>query len=416
MSKSLQLAFLISYIATISCTPEHRTSESGSQLIINVDLSKAKEYPISEVFSITYYIPLETDTSNLIGMIEKVVKIKNKFYLSTGKTLFVYSDNGKMLQYLKKTGEAEGEYRSITDFWIDPDSENIEIMDRKGQKIITFSSEGNFINEWKFGINANSFKKMDPETYVFHCSTYQSSSDLMYTLILKSKTTNKIIFKSFPIDPKQAEFLNFTDYNNFVSMGDMFTFLTSGNDTIYSFNRDKLEAKYVLDFKDKKIPNSFLTKSYPDVSILIEALSKTSYAGTLNAFVYEDENQLISMPTIKAYPTGKLDKVYVFYNKTNGETKVASRFNDDMYFIGHKDEISYESRPVGFSPGELYSVVETADILDRINSMKKSMSESEFEKAMADNPGLSDLSKNSTLASNPALKISVLKETRQILR
>lgn len=133
-------------------------------LIENLSLPKEDHPEWSELFSSNFTATkLETNSSCIIGIIDKIKKLKNEYYIvSSGTSIFRFNEKGEFVMSLNNMGQGPEEYIRVEDFdvyeingkteiWIS-DNENLKIYD---------ADNGIFIRKIKFPFVIHKFKRME---------------------------------------------------------------------------------------------------------------------------------------------------------------------------------------------------------------------------------------------------------------
>lgn len=157
---------ILALFIVLLCLPTLFSCDTTKQQPLLEDLSLPQEdHPQwSELFSSNYTAtPLETDSTCMIGVIDKIKKFNNEYYIaSSGSSIHRFNNKGKHVMSLNKKGQGPEEYIHVEDFdiysingqteiWIS-DYENLKIYD---------ANNGSFLRKISFPFTIYKFKRME---------------------------------------------------------------------------------------------------------------------------------------------------------------------------------------------------------------------------------------------------------------
>lgn len=108
-----------------------------------------KNILLSEVAEEISYIKLETTEECIIEKIEKLVRFKDGVFISNESQFFQFDTSGHFIRTFGSIGKGPGEYIRIADFAIDAKSGQLSVYDNELSKIINYSLDGDFLNEFQ---------------------------------------------------------------------------------------------------------------------------------------------------------------------------------------------------------------------------------------------------------------------------
>lgn len=314
---------------------------------IEVDIASDAELKLSEYFENFRMLKLPTDT--LMGEIRNVKCENNKIYISDGLTLFVFSEEGKLVSCFEKRGEAPDEYSGISDFVIN--GEDIIILDRNQQKTITYDHSGNNISTFHLEYYAQAISPIVNNTFFLY-----NGFDAGHKLHRIRNWKEDSAF--LEVDKNQTGYLFIFAHHNFYQDHDSIYFFQPINDTIYkSVDGGSMNPLLYIDFKGKNIPASFFSdKKYENVKDFFDNLHKKSYAYGIYSFIRDERFTMFG----SFYQQKK--KLTLFDHK-NKSSNTFGTIKDDVCFKGLTIPISqfiYHANKSGsiVVPLEAYSVVE----------------------------------------------------------
>jgi hypothetical protein len=210
-------------------------------------------------FKSSQFIPLETNNNSLLKRITRICNDDGKLFVFDkllGKVV-VFNMEGKYLTDIHRVGNAPSEYVGLMDFCLDVNQKQILLLCDHPYKIMRFDYSGEFINETKvnnlyFNIIANSnhvycnkseINTTNQDEYELVCF------DMDFNVIdnclhMRKNITNTLFF--------QGRTLTNTLNNYYTRRFD---------NAIYQVNENKIEKKYVVDFKNYTMPDDLLKNS-----------------------------------------------------------------------------------------------------------------------------------------------------------
>lgn len=161
---------------------------------ISVKLKTAKKYDFKIVDSSEIsYTKLSTSPKCLIGRIDKFYIYNDQFVFISDNKLFMFNKNGKFLFKLNKTGKGPHEYITLTDVYINK-SGIINILDKKGRKILKYNSSGKHLKTFNTGLIGESFIKLNKDNWCIHIGS-NITEESKYKLNFYSERSKEIISK-----------------------------------------------------------------------------------------------------------------------------------------------------------------------------------------------------------------------------
>ena len=132
------------FLFCIACESS-QTDKDSLKILDITDLSKTEDVKASDIDIVDIeYIPLETDTNNLISYIKNIKSDENSLYIRTSNDILRYSLNGTFISKIGKQGRGPKEYQMLMDYSIGADG-NIYILSLFQKKIFIYNPNGDFV-------------------------------------------------------------------------------------------------------------------------------------------------------------------------------------------------------------------------------------------------------------------------------
>ena len=248
-------------------------------------------------------IPLATNTNSLLASIYKVICTDSNIYVHDnykGGGIVIFDIYGKFIRRIPN-GSGPGELRRLHDICYDDKSQRLVAYQHP---FLTFySSDGKFINHQKLPFGFYNFIR-DGDNYIFKTLDGLGNEHLQdkqnNTLLITNKDfqLNKV---SLPFAPKKMNLSGF----HYLGENNEGIYITHAYiDTIYFLDSEykKIEAKYLLNYKNKKMPDSFLDLNFANARKKLEETDCYYYTGdyfeTLNHQVIFLKNNFKGLTTV----------------------------------------------------------------------------------------------------------------------
>ena len=115
------------------------------------------------------YIPLETNSSSLIGSINMMKFYKGKFYIldsRLAKAVLIFNEDGTHFKTIKNVGNGPAEYISPQYISIDSFNDELILCDRNDNGILYYDLDGNFKREENAGFRFSNIERITKEDFL----------------------------------------------------------------------------------------------------------------------------------------------------------------------------------------------------------------------------------------------------------
>ena len=210
---------------------------------------------LSDIADSLSYIKLATDTSNLIGVIDKIIPLKDRILIvdkDITQTIYIFDKSGKFIRKINKKGRGPGEYLSLNDVAVDVSNKRLIVHDDMAQKISIFTYEGEFIEKIRLDFITTSIAYLGNNRLACYCDYINNPN---YSI--RSKSPNLILFDLQTRKTQSKLFFNSTInrlgitglINNLSSTysNDTVHLIMPLNETVYSICNNKVQPEYYVD-------------------------------------------------------------------------------------------------------------------------------------------------------------------------
>lgn len=257
---------------------------------------------ISDYVERITYLPLQTRDDCLVNKIEKIYIKGSKIYIldnnPNGERILIFDTTGVFHEKLERPGRGPGEYRAISDFCVNPDNNDIYILDSSND-VHLYDKNLNFMRSFSTP-KASAIGSDGRNIYLYYAwpLLLMNESYSVSVFDTRGNLIRKELNRQWACDYTYEEvahgFLNgrFTIQQ---SSDNSLVFWESGFDTVYVCRKGKFEALSV-----HEIPHKAPLEVFPDV---MQKEIKNNFR--LYYYVYHPKGDF--------YRAAYKDELYVFY-------------------------------------------------------------------------------------------------------
>lgn len=249
---------------------------------------KAVEVPVEgtgqELFASSFiesyaFVPLETNQDCLIASIDKVKKVKDKFYIldRTNNAIFIFKETGEYFQTLFKVGNGPGEYLQLMDF--DVEDDNLYILDFARQAILKYNEDLSYEGMVKYRTFASQFLVAGEKIFLYNEPSGQKD-DYRFSLIDKNGNYIENVL------PREGQ----ATYN----YGGIGVFSKANNTPFISpiygniiYKGDEFDKEYQIRFSERAFPVAESIESYDILSPVFTYLVKEHFFVTDHYVIFD---------------------------------------------------------------------------------------------------------------------------------
>lgn len=227
------------------------TTENG-EIISRLEIKLNPEYynQVCDNTDKIDYVILNEDEDNMFVDLDKLLIVEGNYYILdrySSRSVLSFSSKGEPLHKFGNVGSGPGEYMFPLD--MDIDSTGVYVLDTNTKKVIRYSHDGSYLAENKIPFNADAFKRLSNGNFLFNLSPDGVNTSAL--AITDSLMQPVKYFSNYAEGYVGGIITN----NVFRSVPDGILYYRSPVDTILHLsNNGEILGNYVLDFKDKAIP------------------------------------------------------------------------------------------------------------------------------------------------------------------
>jgi hypothetical protein len=234
-------------------------SESNPKKIQINDFSKNQNLNSSALFDSITYIKLSNEENAIIGNINKIVIEDSCFFILDRyktKSLKKFHSDGSYLATIGKQGAGPEEYVEPTDFIIN--NGEIIVYDQFKSDLKYYDVNGNFRYKKNVPFIFFKFSRLSPDHYMFY--GVNADNDHLQSIVDYSvfESDSSFVLKSRSFYRPKDKYVSYLSENNFSPYKESIFYHPLYNDTIYSIRGNDLQAEYVIDFQEKKLPEQLM--------------------------------------------------------------------------------------------------------------------------------------------------------------
>lgn len=367
---------------------------------ISIDPENAGTLKYSEIYSKIEILPIETDTAFLIDEVQKLIVENDKYFFQCNNKILVFNSTGRPLYKIDNVGKGPGEYIAIGDIILDEG--RLELYDSKQRKIIQHDENGRYLNEWRCGIDAYSFVKLNSDLYAFYVGAGGYYNNTNKKLLVFSRKKGKVIDGFIETPEYEMEYMHFADLVNFQQYKEDIYFLYSFNDTIYNITGNGISPRYFIDFGKYRLPHKYLEGKYNGIEAFFSDCLKSGSAFKLMGFFESDEY------IISSFFYNGFNYIHFYYSKSKREARVVDAYFDDMLVKGVEFKTSFYNLPFTVKNNKTYTVTNAYELMAKIDSLRSKVTVRDWEIFLEKNADIMELYNKISIDSNPVLLIGSL--------
>lgn len=229
--------------------------------VVNVDLNKFlgnKHFDFESLIKSIHTIPLETTDESLISNIYKVVMTDSHVYIHDdfkGGGIAIFLNNGKFVKRISHGG-GPGELTMLYD--IAYDSKNNHLLAYQHPFLLYYTANGEYIKQSKLPFGFYNFVTL-ANGYLFKTldgSGNKHLEELSDCTVLVTDTNFSLKHAGFQ---SIGVVEHYGGYSYLGDTGEAIWITNNNNDTVFHYNKalQRLEAAYVMNYEDKKIPSDY---------------------------------------------------------------------------------------------------------------------------------------------------------------
>lgn len=258
-----------------------------------LEIRFVEEANLSDLVDEIRYIPLKTDSTNLIGVVNTIRSANDLFYILDKQTgsILCFDSLGSFQFAIRNSGDGPQEYRHIVDFEVQDD--HSVILADPVRSVQVYNPDGTFrfakgidLNIWDFELYDSLIAVLAPDDF----SVPKKSDGTPYegTLFMMSPELDTVYNAYFPYNM----FDNASEANLFSGFDGRLTYARTYLQRFYFIGgRGDLRPRYLVDFGGLNVPMGMLET--PDDPVTLSKLEQLFFEGKaasrLNN-VYETKN------------------------------------------------------------------------------------------------------------------------------
>ena len=356
MKRSINISLLILIsISLITCIAHNDNNVTNIKMTDNI----INHIYSDDLIEVEKFIPLETDTTFLIGEIGKIVVYDEMLFIldnTIAKKLFVFDMNGKFIRTIGKLGKGADELLNPVDFSINLSNGNIAILDNY-RSLLVFKING----EMKYNRILSKENRFDNICYnnndlYLYTSNCSGTKDGYSIHIFDEKFNEKKILKY----DESCDFIHPIKFPMY-QVKNKFYYLDMFKACLYEFKDQSVVRKLQMDFEDKYMPSNILNKA----ELFFKEFKNYCF---LREYVQGDDNAYFQILNRSKYNFAVLDM-------KNNKISVYSNIEDrKVPFIP----------PSCFHNSEFYSIIYPSNIIDKTELLNQINSDQKI--SLLDNP------------------------------
>jgi hypothetical protein len=290
--------------------------------------------------------PIQLNGTDIPFTVYRVIPYTNGYYILDGskKSIWTSDAKGNTFKFVDSVGEGPGEFQEIWDLKINPESNEVFMLDRKLSKMLLYSESLEFIKEIpikrEFVSSILSFWFLNGDEILFQTSGTSGFKFLKYEI-----SSNKFEFK-VPID-KEFEGLGFGNDKSMSFLNNQISIIFPLSNKIERYD-ESLNRKedLFLDFQNFKISEAELNEVANNQNRMFDMIQNDENKKAHSFLIEETDNFYVLSYYLGSFRNGDFLKSII--NKTTGENRTwksikIDNTEIDIFLIGKnkRDELIF---------------------------------------------------------------------------
>lgn len=310
-------------------TQSHSEESIGPDTLFISDEDNSEFLDLYTYFDRHEVIPLETKQESILNRVDKVYFHKDLIFIldRIQNGVFIFNEEGKFVFNVINIGKGPGEYLSLTDVVIDEDQNQIVLYADRPGKVIFLNLDGSFIREEVVSGYQGEMILSDEKLAFF-----KVKADVENYFSTFGRESGNLLTNSERIPSLQRQFTRSKVYP-LISHTNNGSYCCGPLDNhLFHVNDGKIDLRYVLDFGEHNLPESF-----PDF-----ATNENVFNICINNDYGSYVNNFMEFPNLIAFQY--LSKKWmVLYDKKTGQSEITHSLSDPITNIHINSFISHNS-------------------------------------------------------------------------
>ncbi|MDR1373051.1 MAG: 6-bladed beta-propeller [Dysgonamonadaceae bacterium] len=333
----MKTTFLFAFLLLFGCGQvskepallEHEGDNSFEKKITIDAIDENTVMKYSEIYSDVRFVRLETQDNCLIGRINKIIAVDDKFIIldeHSAKKIFVFDSSGKFLNTVGSNGAGPEEYDEPDDMAYDEHNDELLVWCHNRKTIMKFKLDGTFVKNIKVNYWAASIHAVDKNSCLLYLNNYtQKDGKINDHNILIIDDSGNVVSGLLPYN-KDGIKLSPPSGDDFFTFQKELLFSPYYRNRTFKINTDsaKISTKYFFDFGKNNIPSSLIYSVDTDREF-DKKIRNMDYA--FNISFAETASHVVNSFVYK----GRIFSC--FHSKESGETKYSSIFINDVHAL-----------------------------------------------------------------------------------
>lgn len=290
--------------------------------------------------------PIQLSGTDIPFTVYRIIPYTNGYYILDGSKKSVWTSDvkGNTFKFVDSVGEGPGEFQEIWDLKINPESNDVFMLDRKLSKMLLYSESLKFIKEIpikrEFVSSILSFWFLNGDEILFQTSGTSGFKFLKYEI-----SSNKFEYK-VPID-KEFEGLGFGNDKSMSFLNNQISIIFPLSNKIERYD-ESLNRKedLFLDFQNFKISEAELNEVANNQNRMFDMIQNDENKKAHSFLIEETDNFYVLSYYLGSFRNGDFLKSII--NKSTGENRTwksikIDNTEIDIFLIGKnkRDELIF---------------------------------------------------------------------------
>lgn len=211
-------------------------------------------------FKSTIMLPLETDSSALIGYINRIYMADDTLFVfdKNFQSIIIYDTKGKYINSIQNVGAGPKEYIDLGDICVDNTNKELLVLCTRPSKVQFYTYQGKLLREKQLGEKYYSHIGMDSEYIYLHDDTDINKNKEIEIYDRQLNYIESVLEHGESFKNSDSSTINHFCQGSTMTQGSSVLIARDFDNKIFEAKGGKVYPKYLLDFKEHTLPKKLL--------------------------------------------------------------------------------------------------------------------------------------------------------------
>lgn len=211
-------------------------------------------------FKSAIMLPLETDSSALIGYVSRIYMVDDTLFIldQNFQSIIIYDSKGRYINSIQNVGAGPKEYIDLGDICVDNTNKELLVLCTRPSKVQYYSYHGELLREKQLGDKYYSHIGMDGKYIYLHDDTGINKNKEIDIYDRQLNYMESALERGESFKNNDASTISHFCQGSTMTQGSSVLIARDFDNTIFEAKDGKVYPKYLLDFKEHTLPKELL--------------------------------------------------------------------------------------------------------------------------------------------------------------